>query len=289
MNRRTRLLIALVCIAVLGISGILRGRNETAEIAKGMTDFNHMSREDFYPGGFVNGNVTGVFGKFAYREAEHETLGSKLGSKVSANYYLIPMSGSFDKGKPLFIAMEIKSEEGIRNADLLMEQTYDFIDTGNEPEIWNEFPVQGKVSALDSELEGYLYRWLTNDGKDGTRADYDDMICPYLIIEKDDKAISSETVSGIVMCLIGFGGMGIMLLIYVKSRSSENTSQPFPSVDPFNASSVLGSQLFGDGGKSERLMEEMSRLKQPTDADEFFGSPLRCEKQNGTDISRGDK
>ena len=306
MKRSVRAFILLICIGFLGIAGISRSMEEKGEIAKGMPDFNSMSREEFYPRQFVKGDVFEVYGEFAYEESYRETLGIKHGSKVTSHYYLIPMSGSLDAGKPMFIALKIKSAEGVRNAELLMQQTWNYIDTGYEPSVWNEFTVQGKISTLDSELEGYLYEWLTNDGENGTRADYADMICPYLIIERDDKAISNEMTSGVVMCLIGFGGVAVTAVITVRSRRRTVAADiPSPemytsSYSPVNSAPPQQSGSFGnttasgsvsspaDGGESARLMEQMSRLSQPADADEFFSKPIsRKTPERDTDGAEG--
>ena len=118
------------------------------------------------------------------------------------------------------------------------------------------------------------------------------MICPYLISEYAPGAAERGMSFGIVLTLIGLAGIGIMIFIYIRTRQSEtvrSSPEPYTAYTPVNGN-VPQSGSFGnttasgtvsspaDGGESARLMEEMSRLKQPTDADEFFSSPVRREE-----------
>lgn len=293
--RNTRWLSAAVIFIVMlcmGATSILTASEQLQQIKKGLDDFNYLSDSEFTKGKFVEGYVYEVWGEFAYEEMYNETLGIKRNSRVTSHYYLVPLSGSIDAQTPKFIALEIRTAEGVRNAELLMEQTWNYHDTGEEPDVWNEFLIQGSVSGLDGEIEDLLYDWLTNDGTDGTRADYEDMICPYVISEYAPGAAERGMSFGIVLTLIGLAGIGIMIFIYIRTRQSEtvrSSPEPYTAYTPVNGN-VPQSGSFGnttasgtvsspaDGGESARLMEEMSRLKQPTDADEFFGSPVRREE-----------
>lgn len=304
--RNHRWINAIIIFAVMlctGAGGIITASEQQQQINRGLDDFNYLSDSEFYKGKFVEGYVFEVYGEFAYEESYRETLGVKSNSHVTSHYYLIPLTGSFDSEMPKFIALEIKTAAGVKNAELLMEQTWNYQDTGEEPDVWNEFPIQGSVSRLDGEIEDYLYDWLTNGGTDGTRADYEDMICPYVITEVAAGAVDRGMNFSVTITLIGLAGIGVMIFLYIRTLRNETIqadTRPYTAYTPVNGNAAQTGS-FGnttasgsvsspaDGGESARLMEEMSRLKQPTDADEFFGSPLRCEEQNGTDISRGDK
>lgn len=295
--RKQHRLNAVIIFAVMlfaGAGGMITSSKQQQQINKGLDDFNFLSDSEFYKGKFVEGDVFEVYGEFAYEESYNETLGIKSNSHVTSHYYLIPLTGSFDSDMPKFITLEIKTAAGVKNAELLMEQTWNYQDTGEEPDVWNEFPIQGKVSRLDGEIEEYLYDWLTNDGVDGTRADYEDMICPYVITEHSAEAVGRSMNFSITITIIGLAGIGIMIFLYIRTRQSEAVQvmpqpQPYTAYTPVNgnaprtgnfgnttASGSVSSPA--DGGESARLMEEMSRLKQPTDADEFFGSPVRREE-----------
>lgn len=300
--RNTRWLRAAIIFIVLfcmGATSLLTAAEQQQQISKGLDDFNYLSDSEFQKGKFVEGYVYEVYGEFAYEEMYNETLGVKHNSRVTSHYYLIPLTGSFDTDNPKFIALEIRTEEGVKNAELLMEQTWNYQDTGEEPDVWNEFPIQGKISELDSEIEGYLYEWLTNDGADGTRADYEDMICPYVISEYAPGAVGRGMGFGIVLTLIGLAGICVMLFIYFRTRQGESLqvipqSQDYVAYDPVNGNAAQTGS-FGnttasgsvsspaDGGESQRLMEQMSRLTQPNDADEFFGGPVRREEPKAPD------
>ena len=288
--------IALFC---MGAVSLISASEQQRQINKGLDDFNYLTNSGFVNGKFVEGYVYEVYGEFAYEEMYNETLGIKSNSRVTSHYYLILLSGSLDTRTPKFAALEIRTSEGIQNAELLMEQTLNYLETGNESDVWNEFPVQGKVSELDEELEGYLYDWLTNYGEDGTRADYEDMICPYVISEYAAGSVDRGMSIGIVLTVIGLAGIGIMIFIYFRTRRSE-TVQNIPQPQPYTAYTPVNGNMpqsgsFGnttasgsisspaDGGESARLMEQMSRLTQPSDADEFFRSPVRREEPKVTE------
>lgn len=290
MRGSLRLKTAIIFIALfcMGVTSLITASEQQSQISKGLDDFNYLSDSQFQKGKFVEGYVYEVYGEFAYMESYDETLGIKHNSRVTSHYFLIPLSGSFDTQSPKFIALEIRTDEGLKNAELLMEQTWDYHETGNEPDVWNDFPIQGKVSELDGEIEEYLYDWLTNDGADGTRADFTDMICPYVISEYAPGAVGRGMTLGAVLTIVGLAGIGIMLFIYFRTRRTETvqaSQQPYTAYTPVNDSpaqtgSFGNSTASGsipspaDGGETERLMEKMSKLSQPADADEFFSSPM---------------
>ncbi len=213
--------VVLAVMLVLGIGGIISGLNDKAELAKGVDDFNYLSDGEFYDGKFVEGNVFEIYGEFAYTESYSETLGIKHNSKVTSHYYLIPVTGSFESGSLKLIPVEIRTSAGINNAELLMQQTFDFQDHGTEPEIWNEFTLFGRVSALEGEVEEYLYSWLTNDGADGTKDDYKNLICPYVITEYAADAPEKTLNFSVVITLIGALGLGAAVFIFVRSRRKD--------------------------------------------------------------------
>lgn len=282
MKRVTRSVLLLFLVAgLLGISFIAAGADEKKAIEKGIKDFNTMSLGEIGAGQFVEGNVFEIYGEFAYKETYEETLGIKHGSKVTAHYYLIPMWGSFDSDSPMFIALELNSKEAVQNAELLLEQTVEYEMNGTEPDVWNEFPVQGKLKKLGGELEEYLYTWLTNDGEDGTRADYEDMICPYVIMERSVSSVEEDMTFGTVLTVICFAVVVLMLIVFIKARSSsaddaysDGTDTPERSDGFGNVTSSGSISSPSDGGESAKLMEQMSRLSQPDDADEFFSKPI---------------
>lgn len=225
--KRNGILSAAVIFAVMfvmGISGIISGLNEKAELAKGVDDFNYLADSEFYGGKFVEGNVFEIYGEFAYTESYTETLGIKHNSKVTSHYYLIPITGSFESSSLKLIPVEIRTAEGITNAELLMQQTFDFQDYGTEPEVWNEFTLFGKVSALDGEIEEYLYSWLTNDGTDGTKDDYKNLICPYVITEYAADAPAKTLNFSFAIAIIGALGLGAVIFIFARSLRSHTPS-----------------------------------------------------------------
>lgn len=231
--------LVLVLLTILGITSAIAASEEKKALKEGVTDFNYMTPAEFKSGHFAEGCVYEVYGEFAYNESYSETMGIKHDSKVTAHYYIIPMMGTFDTESPLFIALELKSDEAVKNAELLMEQTWNYLEDGSEPEVWNEFMVQGKIRPLGGELEDYLYDWLTSGGTDGTRADYEDMICPFIISERSSEAVDRDMTLSIVMCAVGLGGAAVILIIFIRSRTAPMTAPVTPppeaSYNPVNS------------------------------------------------------
>lgn len=238
--KKNSFLSAAVVFAVMlamGVGGTISASKDKKELAKGIDDFNYLADSEFYEGKFVEGNVFEIYGEFAYEESYTETLGVKHNSRVTSHYYLIPVTGSFESSTLKLIPVEIRTDENVSNAELLMEQTFDFQDYGTEPEAWNEFTLCGKVSKLDGEIEDYLYDWLTNDGADGTKADYENMICPYVISEYSMTAPERELKICIPITVIGGLGLAAIIFIFVMSRRSVIPAQPAQqnSYQPVNA------------------------------------------------------
>lgn len=292
MSRTLKMIIVLLVIRVMGVTVLLEAGGNSREIAKGMEDFNGLNLSDFYRGRFVQGDVFEIYGEFAYTETYEETFGIKHNSEVTAHYYVIPLAGSFETETPLFAALCLTDAQSIKNAELLMEQTWEYMDNGTEPDVWNEFPVTGKIIPMDSEIEGYFYDWFTNDGADGTRADYENVVCPYVISEFDTSSIGTTHIMGIILTVAGFGGIALYAVITLAVRRSAAPSNAYSAANasgtynPVNAgytSSFGNTNQSGtvsspaDNGESARLMEEMSRIPQPSDADEFFSRPINRE------------
>lgn len=217
--------VVLAVMLVLGIGGVIAGIKDKTELAKGVDDFNYLANSEFYEGKFVEGNVFEIYGEFAYTESYSETLGVKHNSMVTSHYYLIPITGSLEASTLKLIPVEIRTTANITNAELLMQQTFDFQNYGTEPEIWNEFTLFGKVSELDGEVEEYLYSWLTNDGADGTKEDYKNLICPYVITEYAADAPAKTLNSSLTIAIIGALGLGVTVFIFVRSRRNNSPSQ----------------------------------------------------------------
>lgn len=213
-------------LLVIGISGTVSSLKDKSELAKGIDDFNYLANSEFYDGKFVEGNVFEIYGEFAYTESYSETLGVKHNSKVTSHYYLIPITGSFEASTLKLVPVEIRTSENINNAELLMQQTFDFQDCGTEPETWNEFDLFGKVSELNGEVEEYLYSWLTNDGADGTKDDYKNLICPYIITEYQPDAPEKLLRTHIILTAVGAVGLIVMIFIFIKALKSTSPSQP---------------------------------------------------------------
>lgn len=214
---KTRLGIMFAFLFIFGVIFTITGivENNAAENAE--LDFNYMEEYQFRDGMYVKGRVYEIYGEFAVEETQHKTMGITTSTRISSHYYVVPMIGSFEDDTPKYIAVEISHVGMIEEAEKLMEQTWNYYDYNVEPDIWNEFDIQGKVSALDSELLSYFYEWFMYGDENATRADYQDMICPYVI--KYHNTSGTGSVFSVILAAIGAVGLTIMIMLHIKGNN----------------------------------------------------------------------
>ncbi len=217
---KLRLIIGFIALFVMGMYFMISSVVENSKADNAELDFNYMSEYDFKKGMYVKGRVYEIYDEYAYEETYETTFGIKTNERVSSHFYLVPMVGTFETETPKYITVEISHVKMIPEAEKLMQQTWDYYDNGIEPTIWNEFDITGKVTPLDEELEGYLYEWFMYGDENSTRADYEDMICPYVITYHSFSGNSSGVAFGAGLTIIGAIGIAVFVVIYLKSRNT---------------------------------------------------------------------
>lgn len=217
---KMRLAMLFVIFFGLGLFFTITGSIDNAKAGKADMDFNYMRKSDFTNGMFVKGRVYEIYDEYAYEESYEESFGVKKNKRVSSHYYVVPMVGSYDTGTPMYVTLEVKHVKMIKEAELLMQQTWDYMDYGTEPAVWNEFDIVGEVSALEPELSDYLYEWFMYGDDTITRADVEPYICPYKITYYSIESHSTTVIVTAVMAVIGAIGCTVMIMLYLKNRNN---------------------------------------------------------------------
>ncbi len=231
---KTRLIIIFAVLFLMGTIFTVTGMIDNNAAENADMDFNYMNEYEFKDGMFVKGRVYEIYGEFAVEETYKQTFGITTSTRVSSHYYVIPMVGTFESDKPMYIALEISHVGMVEEAEKLMEQTWNYYDYGTEPTIWNEFDIKGKVTELDGELLGYMYEWFMY-GEDGAvRSDFDDIICPYVITYRNTS--SSGIVFTVILAAIGAIGLTVIIMLCLKDRNTPKyTYNPYPAAGSSNA------------------------------------------------------
>ena len=215
---KTRFAILFAVLFVMGTIFTVTGLIDNNAAENADMDFNYMNEYEFKDGMFVKGRVYEIYGEFAVEETYQKTFGITTSTRVSSHYYVVPMVGTFEGDKPMYIALEISHVGMVEEAEKLMDQTWNYYDYGIEPTMWNEFDIKGKVSELNGELLDYMYEWFMYGDDGATRAEYEEFICPYVITYRNTS--SSGVVFTVVLAAIGAIGLTIMIMLHIKGNST---------------------------------------------------------------------
>lgn len=229
---KVRLAIVFLALFLSGLVISITGALDNSKAAKANMDFNYMKNSDFLAGSFVKGRVYEIIGEYAYEEVYKESFGVKTNERVTSHFYLVPMLGTAENGDPMYISVEISHVDAVADAEKLLQQTWDFYENNTEPAVWNEFEITGEVYALDGELESLLYGWLLEGDPASSRADYESMICPYVIKHHSFDGSSNGIIFGVIAAVIGAIGLTVFVVIFLNSRNTVTLPPANQSCEP---------------------------------------------------------
>lgn len=236
-----------VCLIVVGIVLLVDSTKDSAAMAKGVTDFNTMTEADFIEGRFVQGTMYDLLDEFAYEEEYQSTFGIKHGERVSAHYYIMPLQATYDSEDFQFVAVCIGNTEVAAKAQQMIDEYWAYMENDEEPDVWTEVPITGKIEKLDGEIEQFFYEYFTDAGM--SREDADALICPYVIKYHVLSAASSGIGISVVIMIIGIVGIAAIVIYYLKkdrdaaaayAGNSFGNSSPFPDSSPYPGSTSTG-------------------------------------------------
>ncbi len=200
--RFVRLLVMFVVIAFLGIALLVGTLKDKAELSKPRGDLETMTEDDFYQGRFVEGTIYELWDNFADMEEYDSTFGIKHNTRVTAQYYALPIP-VLDEYK--FVALAISDSSKQTIAKKMVKETDAFYEDGTMPT--TELHVRGKVTKLSGDGLDYLREY----------AEYMDFdagdVAAFTINDGNDGSSSGGTlIIAIVLSVIGLGGTVFMIV-----------------------------------------------------------------------------
>ena len=224
---KTRLIIFFAFFFVAGLVLFFTGISDSVKASQAELDFNNMRPSQFEEGMFVKGRVYEMIDEFAYTETYESTFGIKHNQRVSSHYYIVPMFGS---DEPLYVAVQINDKETVAKAEKLIEQTWDYIDTGKEPAIWGEFDIVGKVRPLEGELLDFMYEYFMEGDPTAVREEYSQYICPWIINYQSTENNNTMIILSLVFTLIGAVGIAVFITLFIKDKNGGAVRAKLPTV-----------------------------------------------------------
>lgn len=223
-NRKFKYLIVFLALAVMGIAILMSSAADSAQMAKGITDFNEMTASDFEVGRFVQGTIYELDDEFAYVEESDAVLGIKYNKRVGAHYYVMPLAMTTAEDSPYvqYVAVCIGNQSMAATAQKMCEETWAWWEDGTVPEEWTTLEITGKVSKLSGELEDFFYEWLMYGDESADRSEYAKYVAPYVITYYNTETANSPafTLVAIAILIIGIAG-GVIMGVIIKRESSE--------------------------------------------------------------------
>ncbi len=210
MLRMIRLIITFGVVLACGIMLTVSGIGDKISRSKPRADISEITADEFKNGIFVSGTIYELWDAFAYMEESDETLGVKHNTRVTANYYAMPLEASFygEDPEPKFVALAIRDPSVIKIADKMVDETNDYYIDGIKPETWTTLEISGKVTELSGDGLKFFKKYVEDQGFSAERT-----IVPFLINDGNDGGSStSGLVMGIILTVVGLGGIAFALL-----------------------------------------------------------------------------
>lgn len=200
--RFVRVLIMFVVVAVLGIVLLIGTIKDKAELAKPRGDLETMTEADFYNGRFVKGTIYELWHNYADMEEYDTTFGIKHNTRVTAQYYALPIPVLEDYK---FVALAISNSSQQTIAKKLVNETDAFYEDGTIPSA--SLNVEGKVTKLSGDGLKYLQEYAEYMGFSA------DDVAPFVINDGNDGSNSGGAlIIAIVLTVIGLGGTAFMIV-----------------------------------------------------------------------------
>lgn len=164
-------------------------------------------------GSHIEGNVVLSFSPFASETTETKSkIGTIISTEDSGNYYVIPM------GDNNFLGLKT-NQEHVLDMNKLVDETYAFIDGGDEPT--TKVFIEGMVKPMDEDLIKYFREYMI--ASDFTEAEIDAMGTPMYIDYTSFNGVRISFIGGIALVILG------AVLIFMKyrklSQGEQNTEE----------------------------------------------------------------
>lgn len=200
--RFVRVLIMFVVVAFLGIALLIGTIKDKAELAKPRGDLETMTEKDFYNGRFVEGTIYELWDNFADMEEYDTTFGIKHNTRVTAQYYALPIP-VLDEYK--FVALAISNSSKQTIAKKMVKEIDAFYENGTIPE--TEMHISGKVTKLSGDGLKYLQEYAVDMGFEAS-----DVIAFTINDGNDGSGSGGALIIAIALTIIGVGGTVFMIV-----------------------------------------------------------------------------
>lgn len=207
-----RLLVVFVGLAIMGIALLIGSIKDKAELAKPRGDLDTMKASDFYDGRFVEGEIYEIWGQYAYMEESDTIFGISYNTKVTSQYYVMPLPATFDDYDMKFVSLSIPDSATQKTADKIVSETVNYYNRGVELPEWTTLKVEGKVTKLTGKGLQLFQEYL--DDMDASSAN----IVAYTINAGNNGRNSTSTlIISIILIVIGLGGTAFIVIRKVLS------------------------------------------------------------------------
>ncbi|MBD5384127.1 MAG: hypothetical protein HDR72_03900 [Ruminococcaceae bacterium] len=207
-----RLLIIFVVLAIMGIALLIGSIKDKAELAKPRGDLETMKASDFYDGRFVEGEIYELWDNYAYMEESDTIFGISYNTKITSQYYAMPLPATYDDYDLKFVALAISDSAMQKTADKIVDETADYIIDGKELPEWTSLKIEGKVTKLSGDGLKLFREYFDDIG--GSTAN----IVAYTINAGNNGSNTTTTlIISIVLTIIGLGGTAFIVVRKVLS------------------------------------------------------------------------
>lgn len=200
--RFVRLLIVFIVLAVMGIVLLIASIRDKVELAKPRGDLETMTEDDFYNGRFVEGTIYELWDNFAEMEEYESTFGIKHNSRITAQYYALPIP-VLDEYK--FVALALSDSSQQSTANKMVKEIYAFFEDGTIPT--TAIQIKGKVTKLSGDGLQYLQEYAVNMGLEAS-----DVVAFTINDGNTGSGSGAVLVIAIVLTVIGLGGTAFVIV-----------------------------------------------------------------------------
>lgn len=197
-----RLLIVFIVVAVMGIVLLIASIRDKAELAKPRGDLETMTENDFYNGRFVEGTVYELWDNFADMEEYDSTFGIKHNTRVTAQYYALPIP-VLDEYKFVALALSDSSQQSI--AKKMVKETDAFFEDGTIPT--TAIQIKRKVTKLSGDGLEYLQEYAVDMGLEAS-----DVVAFTINDGNTGSGSGAMLAIAIVLTIIGLGGTAFVIV-----------------------------------------------------------------------------
>lgn len=197
-------------IILLAIGGMLIYMSGTMFLTsvKPAKSFDDLWETKAEEGMHIKGDVNLSLECFSYEETWKEGNGTRTAAKTSAYYYAVPVGD-------IMVALEVPTKD-YDAMEKLVDESFDYLNGGAEPV--SGVAVEGRVSKMESDLEGMFKEYLVSVGY--TEEDISEM-GQLLMIEQPHSMMTIQIMFGVGVLLI----LIAVLIFVIRFKKSGTINQ----------------------------------------------------------------